>query len=53
MLRFGLLGQTEVLDGEGGPVAVGRGKESALLAILLLHANEPVSTDRLIEELWG
>jgi DNA-binding SARP family transcriptional activator len=23
------------------------------LAILLLHANEVVSTDRLIEELWG
>ena len=25
----------------------------ALLAFLLLHANEPVSTDRLIDEVWG
>ncbi len=33
-------------------MALGRGKESALLAILLLHANEPLSTDRLIEDLW-
>jgi DNA-binding SARP family transcriptional activator len=26
---------------------------SALLAYLLLHANEPVSADRLVDELWG
>ena len=25
----------------------------ALLAFLLLHANEPVSSDRLIDEVWG
>jgi DNA-binding SARP family transcriptional activator len=25
----------------------------ALLAYLLLHANEPVSTDRLVDQLWG
>ena len=28
-------------------------KERALLLVLLLHANEVVSSGRLIEELWG
>ena len=51
-MQFGLLGLLEVVDGDGA-VAIGRGKESALLAILLLHANAPVSADRLIRELWG
>ena len=37
----------------GGPLAIGGAKQKALLAILLLHANEVVSSDRLIEELWG
>ena len=42
----------EVLD-EGRAVALGGSKQRALLAVLLLHANETLSTDRLIEELWG
>ena len=29
------------------------GKQRSLLALLLLHANEVVSTERLIDELWG
>src|SRR6187399_1988711 len=28
-------------------------RERKLLAILLVHANEVVSTDRLVQELWG
>jgi len=28
-------------------------KQRALLALLLLHANEVVSSDRLVEELWS
>ena len=28
-------------------------KQRALLALLLIHANEVVSTDRIIDELWG
>ncbi len=28
-------------------------KERLLLAVLVVHANEVVSTDRLIEVLWG
>ena len=33
-------------------MALGAAKQRALLAILLIHANELVSSDRLIEELW-
>src|SRR6478672_6364437 len=51
-MRFGLLGLLEVAD-DGATVPVGPGKESALLAILLLHANQPVSTDRLADGLWS
>jgi DNA-binding SARP family transcriptional activator len=32
---------------------LGGAKQRSLLAILLLHANQVVSTDRLIDELWG
>ncbi len=35
------------------PVALGTVKERLVLAVLLLHANEVVSRDRLIDELWG
>ena len=38
---------------DGRPVALGAGKPRALLAILALHAGEPVSTERLIDGLWG
>jgi len=49
---FRILGPLEVTDQGREPVIAG-GKQRALLAILLLHANEVVSSDRLIEELWG
>ncbi|MGH2822654.1 MAG: winged helix-turn-helix domain-containing protein [Solirubrobacterales bacterium] len=38
---------------EGEPVSVGQPKQRALLALLLLNANEVLSRDRLIDELWG
>ena len=50
-MEFRMLGLLEVVD-DGRPVTVGPGKESALLALLLLNANQPLSTDRLIDELW-
>ena len=34
-------------------LALGGPKQRALLAILLLNANQPVSVDRLIDELWA
>jgi DNA-binding SARP family transcriptional activator/DNA-binding beta-propeller fold protein YncE len=51
-LDFRILGPLEVAD-NGSPVALGRGRQRALLALLLVHANEVVSNDRLIDELWG
>lgn len=51
-MEFRLLGPLEVMA-EGRPVPLGGHKPRALLAILLLRANEPVSSDVLIEELWG
>ena len=49
---FRILGPLEVSDEEREHV-IASGKQRALLAILLLHANEVLSGDRLIEELWG
>ena len=51
-MEFRLLGPVEVLR-DGRPVALGGAKPRALLALLLLHANEVVSRDRLIDALWG
>jgi DNA-binding SARP family transcriptional activator len=51
-IDFRILGPLEVLD-EDRPVALGGSKQRALLALLLLHANETLSTDRLIDELWA
>jgi DNA-binding SARP family transcriptional activator len=51
-MDFRILGPTEVLDaGRRLPLPGGRGR--AVLALLVLHAGEPVSADRLIDELWG
>lgn len=51
-MEFRVLGPLEVWEGTRS-LAVGRGKERALLALLLLNANEVVSKDRLIDALWG
>jgi DNA-binding SARP family transcriptional activator len=51
-MEFRILGPLAVWD-KGGEVSLGGPKPRALLAVLLLHANEVVSADRLIEELWG
>ena len=51
-MDFRILGPLEVLD-EGRAITLGGSKQRALLALLLLHANETLSTDRLIDELWG
>ena len=51
-MQLRLLGPVEAVDG-GRPIPLGGRKPRALLAILTLHANEVVSSDRLIDELWG
>ena len=47
-MEFRILGPLEVLDG-GRPLDLGGARQRALLAILLLHRGEVLSTDRLIE----
>src|SRR5919199_15224 len=52
MVEFRILGPLEV-ERDGEPVAVGGQKQRALLALLLLNANRVVSTDRILDALWG
>jgi DNA-binding SARP family transcriptional activator len=52
MPDFRILGPLEVVD-ETGPLLLGGQKQRSVLALLLLDAPRPVSTDRLIDSLWG
>jgi DNA-binding SARP family transcriptional activator len=52
LIEFRILGPLEVVE-NGRPVMVAAPKVRALLAVLLLHRGEVVSTDRLIDALWG
>jgi DNA-binding SARP family transcriptional activator len=51
-MKFRLLGPLEVAE-QDRLLALGGRKQRSLLAVLLLQANEVVSTERLIDELWG
>jgi YVTN family beta-propeller protein len=51
-LTFLILGPLEVRNGER-TVRLGAAKQRVLLGVLLLNANEVVSTSRLADELWG
>src|SRR3954469_20754981 len=51
-MQIRLLGLVEASHG-GQTVPWGGAKPRALLSILALHANAPVSVDRLIDGLWG
>ncbi|MFZ1879832.1 MAG: BTAD domain-containing putative transcriptional regulator [Gaiellaceae bacterium] len=51
-MQFLILGPLEVRRGDA-PLPLGTAKQRALLAVLLLHANEVVSRGRLIDSLWG
>jgi len=51
-VEFRILGPLEVLAGDERLPALGP-KQGSLLALLLLHANEVVSSDRLVDELWA
>jgi DNA-binding SARP family transcriptional activator len=51
-LDFRVLGPLEVAT-NGTRLPLGGAKQRAVLALLVLHANEVVSADRLIDDLWG
>jgi DNA-binding SARP family transcriptional activator len=51
-VQFNLLGQLEVLD-DHREIPLAQGRRRALLTLLLLHRNEVVPAERLIDELWA
>jgi DNA-binding SARP family transcriptional activator len=52
MLQFRVLGSLEVTS-DGAPVPINGRNQRCVLALLLLRANELVSAERLINEIWG
>jgi predicted ATPase/DNA-binding SARP family transcriptional activator len=52
-MGFGLLGPLAVWNDHGVLVTIPGAKVRALLADLLVHAGEPMSADRLVEDLWN
>ncbi|MBV2155832.1 AfsR/SARP family transcriptional regulator [Kitasatospora sp. SUK 42] len=51
-LRFAVLGPVRGWR-DGGELALGSPQQRSLLLSLLLRANHPVSTGRLVDDLWG
>ena len=51
-MEFRILGAIEVIV-DGRQLALGGPKQRAVLAMLLLHANDVVARDRLVEAVWG
>ena len=52
MFDYRILGSLEVCDGDR-VVALGGARCRAVLAVLVVSANRPVSVGRLIDEVWG
>ncbi len=51
-MRFRILGPLEV-EAEDGLIDLGTRKQRSLFALLLINHNRVVSTDRILDELWG
>ena len=52
-VQLRILGPFEVCDDSGQPLKLPAGHERALLAVLALRRGEVVSTDVLVDALWG
>jgi DNA-binding SARP family transcriptional activator/ABC-type oligopeptide transport system substrate-binding subunit len=52
-LEFRVLGPLQVLSADGRELPLGGAKQRATLAMLLVRRNEVVTSDRLIDGLWG
>jgi DNA-binding SARP family transcriptional activator len=50
-VRYELLGPLRIVDSDG-PAFITAPKVELLLAVLLIRANRPTSTDRLVDEIW-
>ena len=51
-VRVRVLGSLEV-EVDGVAAELGGARQRTVFAVLLLHANQPVATDRLVSESWG
>jgi YVTN family beta-propeller protein len=51
-MELRLLGSLDV-DTGNGKVSIPAGKQRSLLVLLALHPNQPVSSDRIMDALWG
>src|SRR5579859_7136444 len=51
-MRFSVLGRLKVVGDDGAELRIAQARQRALLAVLLLHANEEISASRLTELLW-
>ena len=51
-MQVRVLGGLEVI-GPSGPADLGGARQRAVLAVLLLHPNEVVSVDRLVDDVWS
>jgi basic membrane lipoprotein Med (substrate-binding protein (PBP1-ABC) superfamily)/DNA-binding SARP family transcriptional activator len=49
---YAILGSLEVVA-DGCALELGPPKQRTVLAVLLVHANQPVATERLVELVWG
>jgi DNA-binding SARP family transcriptional activator/class 3 adenylate cyclase len=52
-MEFRILGPLEVVDDEGRTVSLGGARQRALLAALILRANQVVPSDQLLHDVWG
>ena len=52
-MHFRVLGPLQVVEADGRSVVLGGPKQRAVLALLLMEANRPLSKDRLIDAMWG
>ena len=51
-MHFEILGPLRVVADDEQELSLGGEKPATILAVLLLHPNELVTSDRLIEDLW-
>src|ERR671937_1457752 len=51
-MEYRILGPLEALDGERR-LSLGGTRQRAVLALLLLHGNEALTRDVIVDELWG
>jgi DNA-binding SARP family transcriptional activator len=49
---FRILGPLHV-SRDGRPLSLGGHRQAVLVCLLLLHANEAISAERIIDVLWG